>query len=101
MAESKPDKTEKDLRDENNPGDVLLEEPLKPKKGEPDMRSGNRGVPSKSLLEEHPQTHPGALSPGQYAEEVVGYSDAEPGSDEANEHGEKFAAAKARRRFGH
>lgn len=71
-----------------------------PKKSEPDMRPGNRGVPSVSLLEEHPQTHPGALSPGQYAEIVVGYSDADPGSDEANEHGEKFAAAKRRRRMG-
>ena len=105
MADSKtPDKTEKDLRAENNPGDVLImepESPRDPKQGEPDMRPGNRGMPSKSLLKEHPQTHPGALSPGQYAEEVVGYSDAEPGSDEANEHGEKFHDAKMRRRFGH
>lgn len=73
----------------------------KPEKGEPDMRPGNRGVPSQKLLEEHPETHPGALSPGQYAEEVVGYSDAEPGSDEAREHGEEFNKAKQRRRFGH
>ena len=71
-----------------------------PKKGEPDMRPGNQGVPSKALLEEHPQTHPGALSPGQYAEEVVGYSDAPADSDEAREHGERFNAAKMRRRRG-
>ena len=71
-----------------------------PKKGEPDIRPGNQGVPSKSLLESHPETHPGALSPGQYAEEVVGYSDAEPGSDEARKHGEEFSKAKMRRRLG-
>lgn len=69
-------------------------------KGEPDMRPGNRGVPSKSLLEEHPQTHPGALSPGQYAEEVVGYSDAPVDSDEAQKHADKFVEAKTRRRRG-
>jgi hypothetical protein len=80
-------------------GELLVDE--EPSKGEPDMRPGNQGVPSRSLLEEHPQTHPGALSPGQYAEHVVGYKEGlEPGTDEAVAHGEEFQAAKRRRRFG-
>lgn len=75
---------------------------LEPPKGEPDYRPGNRGVPSKALLEEHPQTHPGALSPGQYAEEVAGPApDVDPDSDEAREHADKHNAAKRRRRFGY
>lgn len=90
--------TPEEQRRDTATGELLVEDA--PKKGEPDMRPGNQGVPSKSLLEEHPQTHPGALSPGQYAEHVVGYEQHEPGTDEAVAHGEEFNAAKRRRRFG-
>lgn len=46
------------------------------------------------------QPHPGDLTPGMYAEQEVGYSDAEPGSPEQLEHSEKFNAAKRKQRFG-
>lgn len=100
----KPDGPQSGLTPEEQRRDTRTGELQKdpaPKKDEPDMRPGNQGVPSKELLKEHPQTHPGALSPGQYAEHVVGYKEnLEPGTDEAVEHGEEFNQAKRRRRFG-
>lgn len=72
-----------------------------PKKGQPDMRPGNQGVPDKALAEKYPQTHPGALSPGQYANYIAGDPpDADPDSDEMRDYAAKFSQAKARRRFG-
>ena len=40
------------------------------------------------------------LSPGQYAEAKVGPNEAEPGSEEARQHGERFQAAKMEQRLG-
>lgn len=87
---------------EPTPPDVVeLDKMPAPDKGEPDMRPGNWGVPSKSLLEEHPQTHPGALSPGQYAQVVAGKPpDAPVDSEEMAEYARKYSEAERRRRFG-
>lgn len=78
------------------------EPPPEPKKGEPDMRPGNQGVPDKALAEKHSQTHPGALSPGQYANYVAGDPpDAASNSREMAVYAAKFSEAKQRRRFGY
>jgi len=67
----------------------------KPKQEEP----AREPKPKAKALDPHADPH--SLSPGAYAESVLGYSEAEPDSDESRAHSEAFNALKRQRRFGY
>ena len=62
--------------------------------------SGAKGKVTKADVEEVAPAHAGDLTPSAYALAEVGEFKGEPGSAAAAEHGEKYQAAKRKRRFG-